>query len=326
MTYLPNQGQSPDGKLSTIPVGGSIFDTITPLGSGQSISTGWIDTKGYGALLYILRSDKESSIGGITVEYSKDANTVIMGGSAGTYTEVNQLTQTALVPKARYTRITYTNGSTTQTSFYFEVKLSTTLIQPTENSINKSVTPTNLALITKGPIEADDGSGSYAGVTRTGTSLNVHVDNPSSSTVDTTLLAKNITLTDGSQKTQVTNFPTIQPVSGTVGVNNTDYAKDVSLTNGNQKTQVIGPTTASVTTATTLATVTTVLPANPNRRGASFFSVTGTILIKLGAGASTTNYTARVVTNGLYELQKPVYTGVITAIGAGTLNVTEETV
>lgn len=173
MAYLPNQGTNPQGELKTIPIGGVVYSTTISLAANASVNTGWIPTSGYGALLYVIRSDQLSAAGGIVIEYSNDGSTAIMGGSAGTYDDLGQLTQTALVPKAKFTRITYTNGTTAQTAFYFEVKLSTTLIQPTENSINKPVTPTNLAMVTKTVIEANNGSGVYDGIGRVGDALKV---------------------------------------------------------------------------------------------------------------------------------------------------------
>lgn len=98
------------------------------------------------------------------------------------------------------------------------------------------------------------------------------------------------------------------------------YTPTVYVVNSSTQTQ---PANATVYTKTTTASVTTVLDANANRKGATFFSVSGTILIKLGTGASSTSFTARLVTNGYYELPYPAYTGAVTAIGAGTLNVTE---
>lgn len=85
----------------------------------------------------------------------------------------------------------------------------------------------------------------------------------------------------------------------------------------------IPPSSATVASVTTTTSSTTVLAANANRKGATFNSVSGTILLKLGTGASATSYSARLVTNAYYELPNPTYTGVITAIGAGTLLVTE---
>jgi len=84
------------------------------------------------------------------------------------------------------------------------------------------------------------------------------------------------------------------------------------------------PATGTTVSNTTLATTTTVLAANPLRKGATMFSVTGTILVLLGSGASATVFTARLITNGYYEVPFG-YTGIITAIGAGTLLVTELT-
>lgn len=117
--------------------------------------------------------------------------------------------------------------------------------------------------------------------------------------------------------------PVIQSnASGSTDVSS--LAKDNTLKDGTLRTGLVGSSTATVTTQTTLATVTTVLAANANRKGAKFTSVTGTILLKYGTGASTSSYTERIVTNGSHELAGPEpYKGVVTAIGAGTLNVTE---
>jgi len=301
MAYLPNTGQNPQGEFVSIPVGGTKFVTTTPLAASASVNTGWMSTKGYGSLLYVIRSDQASATGGITVEYSDDGTTAIPGGGAISYTanQLNTQIQRVLVPKAQYTRITYLNGSTAQTSFRLEVKLSTTLVQPTEGSHSVPVTDSALGMYVVSDEQLTDGT-SYDRIQRTGNAKNVYVVNQSSPATSVS----------------VTNFPSSQTVSGPL----TDTQLRATPVNINQAQ----PSTATVTTATTLATVTTVLAANSSRKGATFFSVTGTIFLKLGTGASATSFTTRVVTNGMYELPKPAYTGVVTAIGAGTLNVTEE--
>lgn len=178
------QARDPENQLSPLRVGGSVFSSTVPLGANASISTGWIENDGYVGLLYVIRSDKPSATNGIIVEYSYNKSTVLAGGLGNTYdsNDVNQLFQTALVPKATYTRITYTNGSQPQTNFLFEVKLSTSLVQPTEVSLNKNLTATNLGLVTKGVVSLPDGTGSYSDVTRTGSSANVHITNFPSTT------------------------------------------------------------------------------------------------------------------------------------------------
>lgn len=84
------------------------------------------------------------------------------------------------------------------------------------------------------------------------------------------------------------------------------------------------PATGTTVSNTTLSTVTTVLAANTIRKGATFYSVTGTILLLLGSGATASLFTTRLTTNSYYEIPNG-YTGIVTAIGAGTLLSTELT-
>ncbi len=293
MTYLPNQGKRPDGSFADIPVGGTKYLNSTPLGANESVNTGWMSTQGYGALLYVIRSDQAGATNGITVEYSDDGTNAIAGGAAISYTQVNMQIQRVLVPKGLYTRITYKNGTTAQTSFRLEVKLSTTLVQPTEGSLNLPMSDSALAMYPSSDLQLTDGT-SYDRITRTGNSMNVNITGGAPAT-DTSALA-----TSARQDTGNTSLSSIL-------------------------SRFTPATSATVTNATTLATVTTVLAANPNRRGAKFTSLTGTILIKYGTGASATSYTERLVTNGTHELpgSPAPYGGIVTAIGAGTLLVTE---
>ena len=303
MTFIDtSRGTNPTGQTKSLPVGGVSFQTTTPLAANASINTGWMDRTGYNSLLYVLRSDQPSATGGVVIEYSYNGTTAIPGGAASTYqaSDVNQLFQTALAPKGNFVRFTYTNGATAQGNFWLEAQLSPQLSQATLVSINKELTATNLAMAVKAVLELDNGSGVYDKLTRTGNSLNVNVTNP----------------TAPANSVSITNFPATQPVTGPL--------TDTQLRATPVTTTLQGSSSSTVTTLTTLATVTTVLAANPGRKGAKFTSVTGTILLKYGSGASATSYTERLVTNGSHELAGPEpYKGVVTAIGAGTLNVTE---
>jgi hypothetical protein len=77
--------------------------------------------------------------------------------------------------------------------------------------------------------------------------------------------------------------------------------------------------TAITTVASTVGTV--VLSAlNANRRTFSAYNnSTNPLFLKLGSGAKTTDFTLMMVGSGYYELQNPVYTGVITGVW-GTAN------
>jgi hypothetical protein len=94
------------------------------------------------------------------------------------------------------------------------------------------------------------------------------------------------------------------------------------------------PVTATVSSASaptrvvSVATDTTILAANANRRGATIYNTDANALqILLAAGtASATNFSVQIATNGYYEVPFG-YTGVIkglwTAAGAGAAQVTE---
>lgn len=81
----------------------------------------------------------------------------------------------------------------------------------------KAVLDAILVASAAGPIALDAATLlALESITVTGT---VAVSNPTAN--PETGLAKNATMTDGSQKSQVTNFPTTQAVSGTVGISGT---------------------------------------------------------------------------------------------------------
>lgn len=90
-------------------------------------------------------------------------------------------------------------------------------------------------------------------------------------------------------------------------------------------------TPPDVTNVPANAINTTLLAANPARRGASFQADrggTGVLLLKLGAAASAVSYTVALVPGAYYELpDEPLYTGQIDGIwdvAAGAVLVTEQ--
>lgn len=77
------------------------------------------------------------------------------------------------------------------------------------------------------------------------------------------------------------------------------------------------PAVATVTTVPVAAVVVTLLAANAGRLGALVYNDSNQRLyVKLGAGASTANFTVRLDPQAYYELPFPVYTGQITAVRA----------
>lgn len=94
-----------------------------------------------------------------------------------------------------------------------------------------------------------------------------------------------------------------------------------------EETRPTNSTVASVPVALSPG-VTTLLVANPARRGVILFNEgSANVFVKLGAGVTTAVYTVRLGPSGLFVLSEPVYTGIITATtavsGGGPVLVTE---
>ena len=97
---------------------------------------------------------------------------------------------------------------------------------------------------------------------------------------------------------------------------------------GNLKTVGAGSTTATLSNVASSATSVTILAANANRKGASFFNDSTAILYLAltSSAASTTNYTVQIPAGAYYELEPAAYTGQLTGIWAsanGNARVTE---
>lgn len=85
---------------------------------------------------------------------------------------------------------------------------------------------------------------------------------------------------------------------------------------------VNAPPSATVSRVATSTTVATLLVASGARRCASVYNDSaGNLYIKMGAAASSTDFTVKLAASGLYELPAPVYGGIVTGIlDAGTGN------
>lgn len=151
---------------------------------------------------------------------------------------------------------------------------------------------------------------------------------------------------------------TTQPVSGTVTANQgtpaavanawptlvtdgTDTAEVVNTTPGagafglvvriagTVSISLAQPTTGTTTSVALSVVVATILAANASRLGAILFNDGGaSAYVRLAAGATTALFTVRMSNNATWELQTPVYTGIITGItaaGTATMLATELT-
>lgn len=90
------------------------------------------------------------------------------------------------------------------------------------------------------------------------------------------------------------------------------------------------PATSSVTSVASNVASVTLLAANANRKVATIVndSATANLYVKLGAAATTSSYTVKMVPGAYYEVPNPVYTGVIDGIwdvAVGNARITELT-
>jgi len=88
--------------------------------------------------------------------------------------------------------------------------------------------------------------------------------------------------------------------------------------------------TSTITNPTPLATTFTVQAANANRKGLRVTNDTnGTLRLAFAATATTTAYTVPIYAGGYYNMEKPIYTGLISGIcdsaPTGTVASTEST-
>ena len=89
------------------------------------------------------------------------------------------------------------------------------------------------------------------------------------------------------------------------------------------------PTTGTTTSVASNVANVTLLAANANRKGAMITNDgSNNLFLKLGATASSTSFTAKLIAGAYYELPYPVYTGVIDGIwdvATGSARITELT-
>ncbi len=123
----------------------------------------------------------------------------------------------------------------------------------------------------------------------------------------------------------VDNFPATQPVSGTVTVSNpgltdtelraTPVPVSGPLTDAQLRASPVpvsegGVTSATVSRVPVSTTVTTLAASNASRRRLIIHNETGTLFVKYGSAASSTDYTWRLTANTNVEIVG--YAGIVT--------------
>jgi len=87
------------------------------------------------------------------------------------------------------------------------------------------------------------------------------------------------------------------------------------------------PATGTLANITMTGSSVTLAASNTSRRGLSIYNDAGVVVyVKFGSTASSTSFTVKMADQSFYELPEPVYTGIVTALGAsGDVRVTENT-
>lgn len=112
-------------------------------------------------------------------------------------------------------------------------------------------------------------------------------------------------------------------------------AKRVKVYNWNAETLTwergssasVSPDTATLSNVTMTGSSVTLAASNTDRKGLYIFNDSGvTVYVKLGTTASSTSFTVKMSDQDYYELPSPIYTGIVTVLGAsGSVRVTEVT-
>jgi len=132
------------------------------------------------------------------------------------------------------------------------------------------------------------------------------------------------------QLTSIDTATRMKPLPGSMKVTNPDGSNiGGGLTDTELRATAV-PTIESRPSAATLANVTmtgssvTVQASDISRRNWTIYNDSGVVVyLKLGSTASATSFTVKLVDQAYYELPSPVYTGIITALGAsGVVRVT----
>lgn len=163
-----------------------------------------------------------------------------------------------------------------------------------------------------------------SGTVDIGTMPEVEIKNDSGNPVP---VSGTVTVTDGSGPLTVDGTVSVGNGAGASAVNIQDGGNSITV-DGTVTANPSGNTSSAVTPAAMSTVVATVLASNANRKGATIHNAgSASVLVKLGAAASTTSYTVSIANNGYYEVPFN-YTGIITGItsaGTATVYVTEIT-
>jgi len=147
--------KQPNGSYKNDPHNGVAISTDVNLGNGGSFVSDWIDTDGYNVIETFINSDVISAVGGILIEFTDDLSgtpTAYLPKSFSFTADdviANGL-NVPISPKMVGFRISYTNGTTPQSSFLLQTDLKTN--GRVEERLDASLTGEEDAILTRSVI------------------------------------------------------------------------------------------------------------------------------------------------------------------------------
>lgn len=111
--------------------------TNGPLGANGVAAGAWVDVSNYSNLTVIVYTDQPSATNGLMIQYSTDGTNIDDNDSYSIVANNGQ--QFSLPLAARYYRVSYTNGTVTQTIFRLQAKLHADRPKPSSVRISESI-------------------------------------------------------------------------------------------------------------------------------------------------------------------------------------------
>jgi hypothetical protein len=148
------------GTLTVLQAGtvSSNNSTSTPLSGGATFTGTADDLTNYGSIVLFIDSDVDSAANGISFEYSTDG-TNWDKQETHTFSAASAPFTHTMIPEAKYFRVVYTNGAGAQTHFRMQVLFHTTSLGPKSERIDATIDDSDIAVLGRSILVANNGSG-----------------------------------------------------------------------------------------------------------------------------------------------------------------------
>lgn len=218
----------------------TLNSTVTPLLAGATFTGGWENCAHYASINITIKSNVNSALNGLVLEFSTNQTTVIrnltstfIGASNGVYFSIPV--------EAVYYRLVYTNGAVNQTTFEVDTILTKGQTGAASVPVATPITDATSTLITRSVLTGKSVDGSYmnqraAGVsTLNSTSTPLGANGTFTGAWEDVLGYTNIAITLNSDQNSATNGLIIEASTDGINVDDSDVFT-VPLNNGNQLT------------------------------------------------------------------------------------------